>query len=219
MKVLCFESIAGSTGPSPLRACVLVLAMLASTATSAASLIYQPEFRDAQVGYLPPSVLVGFNPQPEPPAPMMISGDISSADPRIVFSGIESGEIDILIGIGGGLPRLASLSLVGRSCGIGVDFKLYPAFRNNPIPAQCRGNFSIQARFTDRSFVTLNVNIRASVGDSLIPPGSMVSFNPQPEPPAVPSMGLRINMLETGADTLIIDLSLSDQQGNAIALR
>lgn len=194
------------------------LALLATTHATAASLIYQPDIPDQPANYVPPAVLVGFNPQPEPPARLVIAGDLGHPpDPGVTFSGLEGDRTELLLGIGGGHQRLASMVLVGESCGVEGNTRLYPIFRDAVIPESCRGSFTIRARFTDRTVLNLAVNIRASRGDLLLPPGRLVGFNPQPEPPAIPAFGLLVTA--PGADAVSVDLALSDRRGNIIALR
>jgi hypothetical protein len=195
------------------------LGLLAPITASAAGLLYQPQFPDQQANYLPPAVLVGFNPQPEPPARLLITGDLADPNPSVVITGIEQDNIELLLGIGGGQQRLAHLVLIGQSCGLPRNTWLYPVFREVQIPRECRGSFTIAARFTDRTILNLDVVISASNGDKFIPPGNLVGFNPQPEPPAIPAFGLRVDLRESDSDAVSINLALSDRAGNPIALR
>jgi len=199
--------------------CLAVLALFLTGSVSAGSLVYQPRFADQEDRYVPPAVLVGFNPQPEPPARLLIAGDLSSPDPRVVFSGIEGGSMELLIGIGGGQQRLASISLIGESCGSRGRFPIYPMFREFPLPDACAGGFRLMARFTDGDIYYLTISLNASEGDVVIPPANLVGFNPQPEPPAIPAIGLRVSLAESGSDTLTVDVSLADAAGNEVPLR
>jgi len=52
-----------------------------------------------------------------------------------------------------------------------------------------------------------------------LPPAVLVGFNPQPEPPAIPAFGLRVDLREADSDAVSINLALSDRGGNPIALR
>ena len=92
-------------------------------------------------------------------------------------------------------------------------------FRDTEIPAPCEGSFRITARFTDRTVLNLDIDVRASRGDVTVPPGTLVGFNPQPEPPAIPAFGLRADLRGTGADAVTVDVAVSDRRGNPIALR
>jgi len=205
---------------APALAALLAVGLLVSAQATAGSLLYQPDIPDQDAGYVPPAVLVGFNPQPEPPARLVIAGDLGHPpDPGITISGIEDKSIELLLGVGGGHQRLATMTLVGESCGLGRNIRLYPAFRDTAIPDSCEGSFQVRARFTDRTVLNLDVDIRAARGDILVPPGRLVGFNPQPEPPAVPAFGLRADLRGTGAEAIMIDLALSDRRGNVIPLR
>jgi len=197
----------------------IAIGLLISASASAGSLLYQAEFPDQRPDYVPPAVLVGFNPQPEPPARLVIAGDLGAGKPGVTISGIEDEPTELLLGVGGGHQRLATLTLVGSSCGVERNTRLFPLFREVIIPDACEGQFQIRARFTDRTVLNLQVNVRAARGDFVIPPFTLVGFNPQPEPPAVPGFGLRANLVGTGADAITIELALSDRRGNAIALR
>jgi hypothetical protein len=200
-------------------AIVFMIGLFASVSASAGGLLYQPQFPDQPAAYVPPAVLVGFNPQPEPPARLVIAGDLSARDPGVLITGIEGENIDLLLGIGGGHQRLAGMFLVGDSCGIEANIRLYPLFRQVQIPAECRGAFRIGARFTDGSRLNLDVTLRALRGDTFVPPATLVGFNPQPEPPAIPSFGLRVDLRGTAADGVSVDVALSDRRGNVIPLR
>ena len=199
---------------------IAVLMLSISTTAAAGSLIYQPDIPDQPASYVPPAVLVGFNPQPEPPARLVIAGDLGPPpDPGVTFSGLAGDRTELLLGIGGGHQRLATMQLVGASCGLDNNLRLYPIFRDTAIPVECEGRFQVRARFTHRTVLDLDVSIRAARGGAPIPPGQLISFNPQPEPPAIPAFGLRIDTARLGADSVIVDLTLSDRRGNVIPLR
>ncbi|AKS40460.1 hypothetical protein [Wenzhouxiangella marina] len=219
MKTMIRKFVNPRTRRNATMACALSVGLLVASTASAGSVIYQPEVRDDLVGVLPDAVLVGFNPQPEPPARLMISGDLSSPTPSVVFSGIETGQLEMLIGIGDSRARLIQMSLEGDSCELPVDIKLYPVFREVRIPESCRGGFRIAALYSDRSVVHLDLSIRAAVNDVLVPPGILVGFDPQPEPPAMPAFGLRVDLRELDSDAVTVDLALSDARGNRIQLR
>ncbi len=213
-----FNSLSNlQTNCTPALASLLLLGLVANA--SAGSLLYQPQFLDQPASYVPPAVLVGFNPQPEPPAPAVIAGDLSTRNPGIVITGIEGADVELLLGIGGGHQRLAAMFLVGESCGISRNIRLYPLFQDIRIPTACNGIFRIMAQFTDRTILNLDVKIRLSSGDIFVPPGSLVGFNPQPEPPAIPSLGLRVDLRESVFEAVTVDLALSDRRGNPIPLR
>jgi hypothetical protein len=205
--------------PAARTLCLALLTLCFTGSLSAGNLVYQARFADQEDRYVPPAVLVGFNPQPEPPARLLIAGDLSSPKPRVIFSGIENGTVEILIGIGGGQQRLGSMFLVGDSCGQRGRFPIYPVVREFRLPESCRGSFRIMARFTDGDVYYLTIGLNTSEGDIVIPPGGLVGFNPQPEPPAIPAFGLRVSMAETGSETLSVDLSLADATGKEVPLR
>ncbi|MEM1081303.1 MAG: hypothetical protein AAGH65_06955 [Pseudomonadota bacterium] len=194
-------------------------ALMYSAHASAGSLVYQPDFSELNDNYVPPAVLVGFNPQPEPPARLVIAGDLGNNTPGITLSGIEDESVELLFGVGGGHQRLATMTLVGESCGFDDNIRLFPAFRDVAIPDACGGRFVVRAKFTDRTVFNLEVIVRATRGDVQVAPTNLVGFNPQPEPPAIPSIGLRANLDGTGANGITIDLALSDRRGNPIPLR
>lgn len=205
---------------TPAFLALFAISLLLSAQAGAGSLLYQPEIPDQPAGYVPPAVLVGFNPQPEPPARLVIAGDIGHPpNPGITISGLEDDSVELLLGIGGGHQRLATMALVGESCGLDRNIRLYPVFRDTGIPESCEGRFQVRARFTDRTILNLDVAVRAARGDVIVPPGVLVGFNPQPEPPAIPAFGLRADLRGTGADSITIDLALSDRRGNTIPLR
>jgi hypothetical protein len=209
----------GRHGATVALAAVALMLSISITA-DAGSLIYQPDIPDQPANYVPPAVLVGFNPQPEPPARLIIAGDLGHPpDPGITFSGLEGDRTELLLGIGGGHQRLATMTLVGASCGLDSNLRLYPIFRDTAIPSECEGRFQVRARFTDRTVLDLDVSIRAARGGALLPPGQLISFNPQPEPPAIPAFGLRMDTARLGADSVTVDLTLSDRRGNIIPLR
>src|SRR5690606_13738502 len=123
--------------------------------------------------YIPPGILVGFNPQPEPPARLAIEGLLHPPDPGIVLSGLDGDEVELLIGVGGGHQRLAYLTLMGASCGLDANIRLYPLFQDVEIPAECRGAFTVRAVFTDRTVLNLDLQIGASSRGVYVPPGNL----------------------------------------------
>ncbi|MEN1729157.1 MAG: hypothetical protein AAGJ52_12025 [Pseudomonadota bacterium] len=193
---------------------------LLSTAVSAGNILYRAQLEEVGDRFVPPAVLVGFDPQPEPPAGLLMAGDLSSANPRVVFTGIEGDSLPMLLGLGGGQQRLARLTFLGSNCGTIRSFAVWPLFREVVVPESCEGSFRLAARFTDRSTLYLDVTISMSQGDLVMPPGRLVGFDPQPEPPAVPSFGLRVDGLaEMDADTVTVDIRLTDEFGRSISLR
>jgi hypothetical protein len=169
-------------------------------------------------GFDNPIFWVAFNPQPEPPgAPYRVNVNTSTDPNALVFRETYGGTdpAQLFFGIG------ATDSLVGRSITssiIGGDTIRFEVFR--PV-----------AGAPNQLEYTANINFEAVETGGFLFPGSLVAFNPQPEPPGIPfyslvsfnllfpSIGSAAPLPLTSGSLVDMTLRLTDAQGNPIALQ
>jgi hypothetical protein len=135
--------------------------------------LFSTEFR-TESGWLDPGVVVGFNPQPDPPGFELVERTLAVSTVKFE-RGLDTG---VFVGVGEEKHAVRSVELLGdeRSepivvYGKGAAEKFLP-------PGPC---FDLRVTFDEGSVMTLHVEITTDGG--YIDPGSLVGFNPQPEPP------------------------------------
>jgi hypothetical protein len=168
----------------------------------------------ASHGYVPAAVLVAFDPQPDPPA-RSVSLDLSvPPDPGLTLDGFVDGRGFLQIGFAG---DVASIVLPASACGTRTDTVVWPATHDVVFPGRCaRGVFTLRTYAADGRYAELYVEI---VGHGYVAPGSLVGFNPQPDPPHEATLGLAVDFgtgRVLGAD---VRLSLRDAGGRAVDLQ
>jgi hypothetical protein len=155
-------------------------------------------------GIVNPAVLVGFNPQPEPPASVTELSFDYPPDPVLLLrdqrnppGGMQMFDVFLALGVPAvqfmftdpALPRTGGSTVHTRATSLGGDVAFDVFF-----------------------------DISSSSG-GMIDPGSLVGFNPQPEPPA--SFGGAFGM-SFGIDMLsdaMVGVRVTDANGNALTLR
>ena len=188
------------------------VAALAMAAVPAAAAPTTPDWSDVVAlqtvgGVVNPAVLVGFNPQPEPPA----------------YVG------DTLFSIVGGAAHLTVTGVSNPQSGppqnfqllFGVASLLGPssiAFPPDPIDDFSIA-FSVDAGGVPVAFTAV-IDVRSSSGGRLAP-GSAVAFNPQPEPPAL-GLGdfetFSLDFAVTSLSDVTLILSIFDASGDQLDL-
>jgi hypothetical protein len=134
--------------------------------------LFSTEFR-TEAGYMNPGVLVGFNPQPDPPG---IQFDGKYAVSSVKFD--RELDVGVVIGVGDPVYDVATIEVVDERGGAtlvwgkGAEDKFFP-------PGPC---FDLRVTFEKGAEMTLHIDIDTSEG-GYVDPGSLVGFNPQPEPP------------------------------------
>jgi hypothetical protein len=113
-------------------------------------------------GFIHPSMLVGFNPQPEPP---IYLSSLNLDDPttaRITINADPGAQFTLYFGMYSGIEPTPFVFDAGGD-------------------PDASGDFSFQA-FSDAGDLLVEMNIMSSSG-GVPTPGTWVGFNPQPEPP------------------------------------
>ncbi|MEK6776864.1 MAG: PEP-CTERM sorting domain-containing protein [bacterium] len=160
--------------------CNLVLLLIFASAAPAwaVNVDWDSSFLFQGSGVENPLVLVGFNPQPEPPA--MAYLDLGDPErPTLTFFDNTNPSFRILFGISDD----RALSIV------------------SPGAPDAKGHFEFQALYADTGGMAFGVLFDITTSSGGIPdPGSWVGFNPQPEPPALPlgagAMGFDFNFTQ-----------------------
>lgn len=159
-------------------------------------------------GLVNPAVLVGFNPQPEPPA---YAGETQFS---IVGGAAQLVVTDVSNPVGG-LQNFQFLFGVASNAGPLQSFTVPP----DPIN-DFRVGFSIDAGGVPVDLSAI-VDVQSSSGGG-IAPGSAVAFNPQPEPPAFGLGGFETYGLDFGVTSLsdvTLTLRIVDAAGEQLDLR
>ena len=180
--------------------------LLLASAASAADIV-QTDIR-AATDYLHPAVLVGFNPQPDPPVV-----DFANAG-RVATSTLafeRQASVGFTIGVAEDRAGVRSIALVdGRDrvvvFGEGAVERFLP-------PGPC---FQLIATLGDGTDLAIDVRIDSSGG--FVDPGSLVGFNPQPDPPGFPAaVALSFGAYARGEADLSVSVSLSSE-GEVLAI-
>lgn len=158
-------------------------------------------------GWINPAVLVGFNPQPEPPGDFQL--DKYTAVTTVPYE--EREDFGVVIGVAEEKQGVEALWLDGKEpvlvYGKGAEERWLP-------PGPC---FDLRAAFGDGTEMIVHVAITSA--DGWIDPGSLVGFNPQPEPPGdfPAAIQLDLSAMARGAAKLQVEISL-ESGGEALPL-
>lgn len=154
--------------------------------------------------YTDPAVLVGFNPQPEPPAHQVLRADLSHPpDPGIVLHGLVEGRGELLLALGGGGREVHSIAIPPLACGNRGAIQLWPIDGEVSLSERCARSLLMQAELSDGTVLDLRLTV---TGNGKTPPAELVGFNPQPEPPAMSAIGLAVDFAD--ADVSYADVAL-----------
>ena len=154
-----------------------------------------------------PALLVGFNPQPEPPA-WLTNLDLSDPTRAVMTIPGQTNPqtFDFFIA-----AQKVQNALPGGAPTYGLDLPSLPADRY--------GSYSFILKGGVGGDVTVMLGFATSSG-GLVDPGSDVAFNPQPEPPEpyadAALMGLQFEF--TALSDAIVTLQLFDAAGTALTL-
>ena len=151
-----------------------------------------------------PAVLVGFNPQPEPPGDRPVLNLADPAAPQLIRPNRHNGPtapqvFDPFLAIG--LPA--------------VQLNFRAALAVDPLSPS---TLHAQAlRPTGSSMFDIFLDISSSSG-GVLDPGSLVGFNPQPEPPGDFSLGdaFGASFSITALSDAIVGLRVLDTSGNQL---
>lgn len=153
---------------------------------------------ETRSGLMSPGVLVGLNPQPEPPGDWWIERYYA----ELSQSYTERLSTDVVIAIGEERHDVASIWLVdGRDevlvYGKGAEERWLP-------PGPC---FELRTVFDDGTELLVSVDIESA--DGWIDPGSLVGFNPQPEPPGDFQAGVEIALVAEAERSADLSVTVS----------
>lgn len=153
-------------------------------------------------GILLPAVLVGFDPQPEPPG--YVGTMLSTANPMaptLTAPGVSN------------TPTVQTFQLLfALSSPVGAS-----VVYTGPGAPDAFGNFDFQAMV---GLNTLNImfdltSSSGGVANSL----SWVAFNPQPDPPMPASQGIGFQFSFTALSDAFLTVKIQDQQGNFLSFQ
>jgi hypothetical protein len=162
-------------------------------------------------GLVNPGVLVGFNPQPEPPAriaelsfaanPMP---DLYPPDPILTLRDQSQTEGD---------PQLFDVFLALGVPMVDLSFSA-------PVIAAGVPGVRTEARTSSGDLMFQILLDLSSSSGGIVDPASLVGFNPQPEPPAGYGSGVfGMSFAMTSLSDVMLRLQVFDADGNPIALR
>jgi hypothetical protein len=154
-------------------------------------------------GFVNPLVLVGFNPQPEPPAYLGSELDFgnpsgSSSEPTVTANGVFASD------------QLFQILFAMDSPGI--------SFFNAAGTPDDFGHFEFSALDAAGS-ILFNIMLDLTTSSNGVPNGEWVGFNPQPEPPALTpgqNASIGFNTGFTSFSAVTLKLQIQDAQGNAL---
>ena len=157
-------------------------------------------------GLTNPGVLVGFNPQPEPPAGVITQLDNSDpSEPMLTVPGQSTGTFfDLFIAMG--LPA--------------VQLQLVP----DAIPSDTVDTLHLQAMAMGQAGVMMNLfdvyfDFQSTSG-GVMDGATAVAFNPQPEPPGFGAdSDFGVNFTFTSFSDVSVGLRVVDTQGNQLNLK
>ena len=152
-------------------------------------------------GPVNPLVLVGFNPQPEPPIGSVLdfgNPNGTSSEPTVTANGtFESDQL---------------FQILFAMEGPGISFS------NTTGAPDDLGHFEFSA-LDAAGAILFNIMFDLTTSSNGVPNGDWVGFNPQPEPPAyLPGQGAAIgfNTGFTSFSAVTLKLQIQDAQGNAL---
>lgn len=153
-------------------------------------------------GFTNPLLIVGFNPQPEPPNPGVPTIDFSRdfTESTITFTGLEAEDFDPRVGTSD-MEIVFFINEADARMGI------------EPTPFLDSPTTTVEI-FDSAGFIayTLSLTTSTSSGGS---PLAAVAFNPQPEPPGFKGVGFMIDTYTSFSD-VYLSFSLTDSAGNAL---
>ena len=154
-----------------------------------------------------PLVLVGFNPQPEPPGTTLnFSNPLS---PTFNVAGVsQTAEAPLTFQI-----------LFAMITPLSITFG-DPTALGEPGTRGDVSSFNFQARDVgDEVLFDINFNLTTSSGGTVVP-GEWVGFNPQPEPPGFPAGSgplFAFNFFFSSLSTATLSLNIQDGDGQALS--
>ena len=195
------------------KVCALVLVLSFVSGRSAEAFPHFTSFDGLRLsipstenGFLNPGVLVGFNPQPEPP--LRISADLSEpVYPSWTWSSDEPAPADTH-GYG---------FIVAFDFGSAVDIRYDTTLMARP-DASNHYEFGFTASGITDQFI---VGLDFSEGSGTFNPASFVSFNPQPEPPLFQGMDFQafeFNMTPASPTEIAVTMSVRNEDLRAFGV-
>lgn len=192
---------------------LLALGLAASQATAAPIVSWSEAFAlRGSGGLVDPVLLVGFDPQPDPPGARSDLGLLLPAAPTLTLRGVSDPPggrqfFDVFFGLL--LPAAPGLLLP------------YLPFDLVPDPIASAPTRTLHLRAVDRAGATL-VDIFvdfASTSGGVLDGASAVAFDPQPEPPGDFPLGqaFGLNFAMTSLSDVALTLRMSDAAGAAIS--
>ena len=186
---------------------------LSSSPAAAGGLLLEASIDEA--GGINPCVLVALPFQAAPAVHTLVA----SLDGELSFGDLDA-DASIVVGVGVPDAEVTELAVPAGACGNRSDLVLYPLADGERVTldGDCAAAPVLRATLDDGSVLDLSMELTG--GDRFASPGSLVGFNPQPEPPGMPAaVQLQPIWSDDAPSSLAVELLLTDGDGRAYSLQ